>query len=159
MAAATHTHTVAMPIQPGAAVAKAAKKITAAIAAVPPAVLPTLPSPALEAIARHSIDPPRPATTTFQQDLTTAGQRNVNLIWETTQGNVASRVIIGAMAINGIVLVASVMFGKDLTAAQALALGFVNSLATGVTSFYFSRTNHTQIGGVGDKPHDEYRGR
>jgi hypothetical protein len=53
----------------------------------------------------------------------------------------------------------SVALGKDLTAAQALTVGFVNSLATGVVSFYFSRTNHTQIGGTGNKPNEEYKGR
>jgi enoyl-CoA hydratase/carnithine racemase len=68
-------------------------------------------------------------------------------------------VIVGAMGINAVVLTLSMLLGKDMSAAQALALGFVNSLATGVTSFYFSRTNHTQIGGVGEKPTEEYKGR
>jgi hypothetical protein len=98
-------------------------------------------------------------TTTAQEDLTTAGQRTINLIWETTQGQISKYVILGAMGINGVVLIASMGTGRDMTAAQALALGFVNSLATGVVSFYFSRTNHTQIGGTGNKPNEEYKGR
>lgn len=104
-------------------------------------------------------DPSLPAQTTYQQDLTKAGQRQVNLIWESTQGKIALYVIVGTMGINAMVLLISLLLNKDLTAAQALALGFVNSLATGVVSFYFSRTNHTQIGGVGDKPNELYQGR
>lgn len=107
----------------------------------------------------QAIDPSRPASTTFQQDLTTAGQRDINRIWETTQGKIALYVIVGAMAINAAVLVLSIVTARDMTAAQALALGFVNSLATGVTSFYFSRTNHAAIGGMGNKPQEQYVGR
>lgn len=103
--------------------------------------------------------PSLPPTSTVQEDLTTAGQRNINLLWENTQGQIARNVIFGTMIINGSVLLLSLFFNKDLTAAQALALGFVNSLATGVVSFYFSRTNHEQIGGVGHKPTEEYKGR
>ena len=102
---------------------------------------------------------PVQATTTLQQDLTTAGQRTINLLWENVQGKIALYVIIGTMVINGAVLLTSMWLGKDLTAAQALALGFVNSLATGVVSFYFSRTNHAAIGGIGQKPSQEYKGR
>jgi hypothetical protein len=110
-------------------------------------------------VQQQATDPSLPARTTFQQDLTHAGQRQINLIWESTQGRIALYVIVGAMGINALVLVISIALSKDLTAAQALALGFVNSLATGVTSFYFSRTNHTQIGGTGDKPSEAYVGR
>jgi hypothetical protein len=100
-------------------------------------------------VQRQSEDPSLPATTTFQQDLVMAGQRNINLIWETTQGKIAVYVILGTMGIYALVLTLSLGFGRDLTTAQALVLGFVNGLATGVASFYFSRTNHTAIGGVG----------
>ena len=112
-----------------------------------------------KAVQSQSADPSRPAQTTFQEDLTTAGQRQINLIWESTQGQISKYVILGTMAINGVVLTGSMFLMTDLTAAQALALGFVNSLATGVVSFYFSRTNHTQIGGTGNKPNEEYKGR
>jgi hypothetical protein len=104
-------------------------------------------------------DPSLPATTTFQDDLTTAGQRNINLIWESTQGKIALYVIVGTMIIDGSAILFSVATGHEMTAAVALALGFVNSLATGVVSFYFSRTNHTQIGGIGAKPNEPYVGR
>jgi hypothetical protein len=111
------------------------------------------------AVQDQAIDPSVAAKTTYQEDLTTAGQRAVNLIWETTQGNVANRVIIGALAIDGITIALSLITGREITAAIMAALGFVNGLATGVTSFYFSRTNHTQIGGTGAKPEGPYIGR
>lgn len=97
------------------------------------------------------VDPSLVATTTFQQDLMTAGQRNINFIWETTQGQIAKYVILGTMGIDGAAVLISILLNKDFTAAQGLTLGFVNSLATGVVSFYFSRTNHTAVGGVGFK--------
>ena len=110
-------------------------------------------------IQQQETDPSMAATTTFQEDLTVAGQRHINLIWETTQGKIAVYVIFGTMAVDGGILILSLGLNRDLTAAQALALGVVNSLATGVMSFYFSRTNHTQIGGIGNKPNDSYKGR
>jgi hypothetical protein len=110
-------------------------------------------------LQNQDIDPSIPAQTTYQEDLNTAGQRHINLIWESTQGQIAKYVIIGTMATDGISILLSLVLGKDFTAAQALGIGFVNSLATGVISFYFSRTNHTQIGGIGPKPNEEYKGR
>ena len=104
-------------------------------------------------------DPSIPARTTFQQDLTFAGQRAINMKWETTQSNVAQYVIVGTMVIFGMVVVISLIANRDITTAQALLLGSIMSLATGVTSFYFSRTNHAAIGGVGDKPVEKYEGR
>jgi hypothetical protein len=104
-------------------------------------------------------DPSRPATTTYQEDMTTAGQRAINVIWETTQARIALFVVLGALAIDGVVVIISLLLSKDLTAAQALALGFVNTTASGVISFYFSRTNHAAIGGVGPKAEGSYTGR
>lgn len=36
---------------------------------------------------------------------------------------------------------------------------FLASLAMLIVGFYFSRTNHAAIGGVGTKPQEEYKGR
>lgn len=108
-------------------------------------------------ISQPSLSP----TTTEQEDITTAGQRKINLIWETTQGQIAKLVVFGALIVDAAALLGSMFLGRDLSAAQALLVGVVNSLATGVMSFYFSRTNHTQIGGIGIKGTDtqEYKGR
>jgi hypothetical protein len=107
----------------------------------------------------QTLDPSLPARTTYQEDMTTAGQRAINVIWETTQARIALYVVFGALAIDGVVVIISMLLAKDLTAAQALALGFVNTTASGVISFYFSRTNHAAIGGVGPKAEGAYQGR
>jgi hypothetical protein len=104
-------------------------------------------------------DPSRPATTTFQQDETLSGQRTINVVWETTQARIAERTIIGALVVDAIAILATIVTGHEMTAAVMASLGFVNALATGVTSFYFSRTNHAAIGGVGAKAQEPYVGR
>lgn len=119
---------------------------------------PTPTAPALR-VQHQETDPSLAAKTTFQEDLTTAGQRQVNLIWESTQGKVALYVIVGTMIIDGAATLLSIGFARELTGTQIATLAFVNSLATGVVAFYFSRTNHTQIGGTGNKPNEEYKGR
>lgn len=93
----------------------------------------------MEPLAQPSISP----TTTAQQDLTTAGQRRINLIWEYTQGAVA---LIITLAI--VFCAISRISSPELTNAFFLIIGF-----------YFSRTNHAQIGGVGEKPSPTYEGR
>lgn len=82
-------------------------------------------------------------TTTTQQDITLAGQRRVNLIWEYTQATIALGVTI-AMIYCAIKKIES----QDVRNAFFLIVGF-----------YFSRTNHSAIGGVGVKPTQEYKGR
>jgi hypothetical protein len=82
-------------------------------------------------------------TTTAQQDLVTKGQRTINLIWETTQGTIA-------IGITGAVIYCATarIISEVLTNAFFLIIGF-----------YFSRTNHAAIGGVGTKPENRYEGR
>lgn len=85
-----------------------------------------------------------PPDTTAEEDITTAGQRRVNLIWEGTQATIAI-LITGAMIYSEI---------KNLDSV-AIRMGF--SLIVG---FYFSRTNHQAIGGIGKKPPSQkYLGR
>ena len=82
-------------------------------------------------------------TTTAQEDLTTHGQRIINKIWEYTQAVVAV-----------LVTVAFLYCELKLIDSEAVKMAF-----TLVIGFYFSRTNHTQIGGTGAKPVDKYQGR
>jgi hypothetical protein len=101
----------------------------------------------------HS-DPPVPAKTTFQEDqedLTFAGQRRVNLIWEYTQATIALMVVFSTMACGIIVMINE---QKEIPTIIGVAFGLV-------TGFYFSRTNHAAIGGVGFKPNEvqKYLGR
>lgn len=83
-------------------------------------------------------------TTTRQQDLTTKGQRNINLIWEITQSLIALGITMAVVfcAVHHIV-------SQELTNAFFLIIGF-----------YYSRTNHAAIGGIGPKPLSQpYEGR
>ena len=91
---------------------------------------------------------PLPATTTSQQDLTTAGQRRVNLLWEYTQAVIALIVTICTMAAG-----AYATFNRSETP-PVLNISFGM-----VIRFYFSRTNHAAIGGVGKQPEQSYEGR
>lgn len=88
-------------------------------------------------------DKPLPPTTTEQQDITTAGQRRVNLIWEYTQASIA---ILVTLAL--IYTAVSKVESAEIRDAFFLIIGF-----------YFSRTNHQAIGGVGQKPMQKYEGR
>lgn len=93
----------------------------------------------------------KPATTTQQEDLTTAGQRRVNLIWEFTQAFIAITVILANMVVGVLFAVR----GSDDT---NYPLVLSSSLFL-VVGFYFSRTNHQAIGGIGEKPTQKYEGR
>jgi len=78
-----------------------------------------------------------------QEDMVVAGQRRINLVWEITQASIAVSITLAVIwcAVQGIV-------SQELTNAFFLIVGF-----------YFSRTNHTAIGGIGDKPAPDYKGR
>jgi cobalamin synthase len=97
--------------------------------------------------------PSLPPTTTAQQDLTKAGQRQINLIWENTQMRVALSVIWTALLVAAILATMGKFLGSpDL---QLAAVVFVFGVANLVTGFYFGRTNHQRSGGIdGDKAGD-----
>lgn len=90
-------------------------------------------------------------TTTYQEDLTTAGQRKVNLIWEYTQAAIALMVVLATMAVG---IWAGMHPESDGTIPNILATAFGM-----ITGFYFARTNHSAIGGIGKKPVQQYEGR
>lgn len=95
------------------------------------------------------IDPSKPATTTFEQNLTTASQRNINLIWETTQMKVALSVIwVSLMVAASLAVLGKFLGSPDI---QLAAVVFLFGVANLVTGFYFGRTNHTKSGGIGDR--------
>lgn len=84
-----------------------------------------------------------PPTTTVQDDKVTAGQRRVNILWECTQAVVA-------------ILVTLSFLYCEITKIDSEAVKMAFTLVIG---FYFSRTNHQSIGGVGSKPTQKYEGR
>lgn len=102
-----------------------------------------------------------PATTTHEQNLVTQGQRTINELWEGTQSFIAKAVVVFTVLVNGALSVILVITKTDATASQVIGLSFLNMICGIVISFYFSRTNHAQIGGIGAKPTDTqvYQGR
>jgi len=101
----------------------------------------TPPPPASPSIQRQATDPSVPAKTTFQEDLITAGQRRVNLVWEFTQAAIALLVTGTTLGVCALL----VYTGKSDQGAFLL-LSNVFFLVVGT---YFQRTNHTKTGGVG----------
>jgi protein-S-isoprenylcysteine O-methyltransferase Ste14 len=101
------------------------------------------------------------ATTTEQEDLTHAGQRKVNLIWERTQAFIAITVVLLSMLAAFVVVVVGRMVGHVASDASLASAWTILATAVGlVVGFYFSRTNHASIGGVGPKKRpEEYEGR
>lgn len=99
-------------------------------------------------IPQQSVAP----TTTEQEDKTTAGQRQINLIWEWTQAIIAVSVILANM----VAALFNVFQNRDVDVPLILS----SSLFL-IVGFYFSRTNHQAIGGVGKKANEkqEYTGR
>lgn len=95
-------------------------------------------------------DQPLTPNTTVQQDLTFLGQRKINLIWEYSQAAIAMIVVVCNMA----AALFYVFHLKDTNVPPVLS----SSLFL-VIGFYFGRTNHSQIGGVGEKPTQTYQGR
>lgn len=82
-----------------------------------------------------------PPTTTEEQDTVTAGQRKINIIWEVTQAFIALTVTMALIYVS-----IKKIDSEELKNAFFLIIGF-----------YFSRTNHTNIGGTGRKPEIQQR--
>jgi hypothetical protein len=82
--------------------------------------------------------------------LTTAGQRRINVIWEMTQAIIAIVVVLA-----NILVWIFIVFNK---VTEEIPSGLTNALFL-VVGFYFSRTNHQAIGGVGRQPNQTYEGR
>lgn len=82
----------------------------------------------------------------------TAGQRDINLMWETTQMKVALSVIWSSLVVAALLAVLGKWIGSaDL---QLAAVVFLFGVANLVTGFYFGRTNHQRTGGIGATSED-----
>lgn len=95
-------------------------------------------------------------TTTEEEQTVTAGQRIVNLMWETTQARIAVWTVFSNIALNSLLCISVVFLDIQVTNNQMAVISLCLqpiSLTTGIViGFYFSRTNHTAIGGTGHKP-------
>lgn len=112
------------PTKPQSVIVDNPEPLPVALASVASTVLPSA----------TELNPPARATTTSEQDRGTLGQRRVNLLWEGTQGIVALGLVGTACY--------ALLKGISLPAEYWLLLGIV-------VNSYFTRTNHTKIGGVG----------
>lgn len=88
-----------------------------------------------------------PSATTPEQDRTTQSQRDVNLMWETTQKHIALGVVGTSLVVSASLAVLGKFIGS--IELQLASVVFVYGVANLVTGFYFGRTNHTRSGGVG----------
>lgn len=81
--------------------------------------------------------------TTAEQDLKSAGQRHINLIWESNQARIALIVVVA-----NVLYVFAVPFlpKNDPSGGTLLANAFFL-----VIGFYFGRTNHARVGDAPDK--------
>jgi hypothetical protein len=100
--------------------------------------------------------------TTEEEDIVTAGQRKINLIWETTQSKIALISVISSQTVNIVVIVA-LLFKTGKIASETIAVITASIAAMNLTvgiiiGFYFSRTNHSAIGGVGKKEASSNKG-
>lgn len=84
------------------------------------------------------MQPPQTAHQEAEQSLTTGGQRRINLVWEITQSVIA--LMVTAATIYAAIKLPN---GVPDTLANALFL---------VIGFYYSRTNHENVGGTGIRP-------
>lgn len=73
-----------------------------------------------------------PPTTTAEEDTSTAGQRRINIMWESTQAVIA-------VMITGAIIYNSAHNIKSDVLVNAFFL---------IVSMYFVRTNHQLIGGI-----------
>ena len=122
--------------------APTAEPIPVVLAPSSPPIPVRAPIPAVQSQIR---DPSKAATTTFQQDLTALGQRNINVMWETTQRNIAQVVSLVSLIVTAFL----VMWPSIPLELRLMAYTTLSNVFFAVTSVYFTRTNHTKTGGVG----------
>lgn len=90
-------------------------------------------------------------TTTAEQNLVTAGQRHINVMWERTQQILAITLSAGCLALLGYIIV----YGEREL--KLVAFTFLTNITLLVVNTYFQRTNHTRTGGVGPRREETTR--
>jgi hypothetical protein len=92
-----------------------------------------------------------PPKTTAEEDRKTTGQRRINMIWEMTQAAIALSVVLTAMSVSAAVslLVLRPDVSESSLSVATTAFLFMSNVASLVIGFYFGRTNHQRVGGVG----------
>lgn len=90
---------------------------------------------------------PATPTTTAEENRHTAGQRRVNIIWESTQAIIALLVTCTGMYTASRLALRSSLSDNDKSAAITAFL-LISNVVFLVIGFYFGRTNHQRVGGV-----------
>lgn len=123
---------------------KVAPSPSVPILAVPVA---TVVGPQAQTTSSKPVDTPAESE---QKALTTAGQRNVNLMWETTQARVAIAIVYVVLGVAATVTIVGMLpWATEKQLALAItAFLLLSNLSTLVIGFYYGRTNHQRIGGV-----------
>lgn len=108
--------------------------------------------PVVKAAIEHTVTPATTVTqagvtvaaptTTEEEDRGTAGQRTINVMWEGTQRVIAIGFAYGSIMICTYVII---LGPTDLKLA---ALTYILTMGATVNQSYFTRTNHTKVGGV-----------
>lgn len=94
-------------------------------------------------------------TTTEEADRVTSGQRHISRVWEYSQAFIA--ILVTATTVY--VLATISISAQEIGVNQASAVGHLVVMATLILTFYFARTNHVAVGGIGPKATDKYEGR
>lgn len=85
-------------------------------------------------------DPTKPSTTTSEEDRHSAGQRQINRVWEFTQALIAISVTVCVLY-----AAVTITLRSDM---DKTAFIFLTNVAFTIIGFYFGRTNHQRVGGV-----------
>jgi len=91
------------------------------------------------------------SVTTPEEDRTTAAQRKVNIMWEATQATIAIGVSLGTVATSAVLIL------RDGAAGSTTAFLLLSNAFFMIVTSYFQRTNHTRVGGIGQKQEGQTR--
>lgn len=95
-----------------------------------------------------------PATTTAEQQISYAGQRFINRIWESMQAFIAGLVVVSGLYVSirlSLLYLIPEATEQQQTVAYA-AFIVISNLVSNIVGFYFGRTNHQRTGGTGSNP-------
>lgn len=91
-------------------------------------------------------------TTTAEENKTSHGQRRINLIWESQQAVIASLVVGTVLYVSARItlVILDLQATENQQAMAVTAYMLLSNIINLVIGFYFGRTNHQKVGGVGE---------
>lgn len=90
-------------------------------------------------------------TSTEEEERVSLGQRDTSMLWETTQAKIAIAVVYMVLGVAALISIIGMLpwAGEKQIALAITAFMLLSSLSTLVIGFYYGRTNHQRVGGVG----------